>query len=281
MSRPTRLKLRDGRVVTLPAVMGILNVTPDSFSDGGQFMDPERALEHALKMQAQGASIIDVGGESTRPYAQSVEAKLELERVGPILQLLGRKLTVPISIDTRKAVVAEAALRLGAAIVNDISALTSDPSMASLVVQARCPVVLMHMRGAPEDHVKFARYNDVVGEVVRYLRARASLALRTGIKASCIILDPGLGFAKTARHNLALLRKLPRLTRLGYPVLIGASRKRFIREAAGEDPDSVASGNDAVTALAIFSGASIIRVHDVAATVAATKMAMAIREMKM
>lgn len=279
MRLPSRLELADGRSIALPAVMGVLNVTPDSFSDGGRFMDTERALEHALAMEAEGAAIIDVGGESTRPHgAHTVLPEVELARVTPVLELLQRKLRVPISIDTRKAIVAEAALRLGVAIVNDVSALSVDPQMATLVARAACPVVLMHMRGGPEDHVHFARYDDVVGEVISYLEARAQFALEAGVQAARIILDPGLGFAKTAQHTLELLGHLRGLVRLGYPLLIGASRKRFVRKFAGENEASVEAGNAAANAIAIFNGASIIRVHQVAPAVAAMKLAAATRD---
>jgi dihydropteroate synthase len=278
-SAPRQLRLRDGRIITLPAVMGVLNVTPDSFSDGGQFLDPERALDHALAMEAAGAAIIDVGGESTRPVgAQTVSERVELTRIEPVMKLLASRLRVPLSIDTRKAAVAHVALTLGAAIVNDVSALTADPAMAPLVAESDCPVVLMHMRGQPENHIKFARYRDVVSEVVSYLRARARFATAAGIDRCRIILDPGLGFAKNARHNLALLSGLSRVCALGYPVLIGASRKTFVRKIAGEDVLAIQSGNAAVHALAIANGASIIRVHDAGPSMAAMRMAVAVRQ---
>ena len=276
---PNQLRLRDGRVIRFPAVMGILNVTPDSFSDGGQFLDPDRALDHALAMAAAGAAIIDVGGESTRPIAaQAVSPEVELARIAPVLKLLAVRVRVPISIDTRKAAVARVALDCGAAIVNDVSALEADPAMASLVAEAGCAVVLMHMRGGPENHMKFARYHDVVGDVLRYLRVRARFALKAGVSHHRIVLDPGLGFAKTAQHNLKLLGGLSRLCALGYPVLIGASRKTFVRKIAGEDALAIQSGNAAVNALAIAQGAAIIRVHDVAPAAAAMRLAEAVRQ---
>ncbi len=274
---PRRVRLCAGRVLEFPLVMGILNVTPDSFSDGGQFLDPDRALEHALAMEAAGAGIIDLGGESTRPVgARAVPATEELARVRPVLELLERRLRVPVSIDTRKAVVAETALRHGAALINDISALSADPAMGPLVSRSGCAVVLMHMRGGPEDHVRYARYRDVLSEVRDYLRARARFAEQLGIRPGRIILDPGFGFAKTARHNLELLGGLSHICALGYPVLIGASRKRFVRRIAGEAPREIQAGNAAVNALAIANGASIIRVHDVAESVAAMRMAAAV-----
>ncbi len=275
--RPHSLGLPDGRTITFPAVMGILNVTPDSFSDGGQFLEPEKALEHALAMEAEGAAIIDVGGESTRPMgARDVPAEVELKRVLPVLRLLASSVRIPISIDTRKARVAEAALGQGAVIINDVSALSADRDMAMVAVKARCPVVLMHMRGGPENHMQFAQYDSSVEEVTDYLRERAGYAVEAGIDPSRIIIDPGLGFAKLARHSVELLVGLPQICALGYPVLIGASRKGFIRKIAGESTSAIQSGNAVVEALAISNGASIVRVHDVGRAVAAAKMADAI-----
>ncbi len=257
--------------------MGILNVTPDSFSDGGRYLDPARAVEHALAMEAAGASIIDIGGESTRPQgAREVPAAAEIARVAPVLERLAGRLKAPISIDTRKAEVAKAALDSGAAIINDVSALTADPAMAPLAAARGCGVVLMHMRGGPADHIRFARYGDVVGEVEAALLARAGAALRAGVARSRIILDPGLGFAKRARHSLALLNALPRLCALGYPILVGASRKGFVRATAGTAPEALEAGTAAISAIAVAAGAAIVRVHDVGMAVAAVKMAAAI-----
>ncbi|HVN63010.1 MAG TPA: dihydropteroate synthase [Candidatus Binataceae bacterium] len=256
--------------------MGILNVTPDSFSDGGMFLDPGRATEHAMEMAAAGADVIDVGGEFTRPSgARALPVEIELERLRPVLRHLGAKLRVPFSIDTRHAAVAEFALDCGAAIINDVSALTADPEMAPLAARAKCPVVLMHMRGGPGTHMNFARYRDVVREVIDYLSERAAFAVRAGIRRSRIIVDPGLGFAKTAEHNLKLLAALPRLCALGYPVLVGASRKRFIRRIAGADPRDVEFGTAAVDTIALARGASILRVHDARSEAAVMRMAAA------
>jgi len=258
--------------------MGVLNVTPDSFSDGGRYVDPRRAAAHALEMEAAGAAIIDIGGESTRPRgAREVPAQIEIERIAPVLKRLEGRLRVPISIDTRKAAVARFALDAGAAIVNDVSALNADPAMAPLVAARKCAVVLMHMRGGPADHMKFARYLDVVSEVEAFLAARARDGIRAGVVPSRIILDPGLGFAKQPRHSLALLGALPRLRALGYPILVGASRKGFVRAAAGGDPAAIESATTAVSAIAIAAGVAIVRVHDVASAVAAVKMAAAIK----
>ncbi len=256
--------------------MGVLNVTPDSFSDGGKYLDADRAVEHALAMAAAGADVIDVGGESSRPVgAVEVPIEVELARVTPVLARLGKRLRVPISIDTRRAEVARVALDSGAAIINDITALEYDRAMAPLAARSRCAVVLMHMRGGPADHRKFARYGDVVREVVGYLDARASFAVEAGVVRSRIIVDPGLGFAKTAQHNLKLLAALPDLCALGYPVLIGASRKTFVKSISGSSEDRLEYGTAAVNALAIAAGASIVRAHEVGAAVAAVRMAAA------
>ncbi len=258
--------------------MGVLNVTPDSFSDGGRYLDPGRAVEHALGMAAAGAAIIDIGGESTRPHgAREVPAEVEIERVAPVLKRLKGRLRVPISIDTRKAAVARVALEAGASIINDVSALEADPAMAPLVAASKCAVILMHMRGGPADHMEFARYRDVVGEVEACLAARAREAIRAGVARSRIILDPGLGFAKQPRHSLRLLDALPRLCTLGYPILIGASRKGFVRAAAGRNPAAIEFATAAASAIAVAAGAAIVRVHEVAAAVAAVKMAAAIK----
>ncbi|HVA77567.1 MAG TPA: dihydropteroate synthase [Candidatus Binataceae bacterium] len=273
------MRLRDGRVIQFPAVMGVLNVTPDSFSDGGRYFDPARAIEHALAMEAQGAGIIDIGGESTRPGgARTVAVEEELRRVMPVVAALAPILRVPISIDTRKAAVAARAIEAGAAIINDISAFEYDSAMASVVARARVAVVLMHMRGGAEDHLKFARYRDVAREVIAYLCARAEAAIGAGVARSRIILDPGIGFAKTARHNLALLDALPRLAAVGYPVMVGSSRKSFIRRVAGGSEREIEFGTAAADALAVAAGASIVRVHDPGAARAVVRMAAAIRE---
>lgn len=275
---PKRMRLRDGRVILFPAIMGVLNVTPDSFSDGGRYLDPARAIEHGLAMEAHGAGIIDIGGESTRPVgARTVAIEEEIRRVMPVVEALAEKLRVPISIDTRKSAVAARALEAGAAMINDISAFEYDPAMALVAARARAAVVLMHMRGGAEDHLKFARYRDVAREVIAYLIARAEAAVRAGVARSRIILDPGIGFAKTARHNLALLDALPRLAAVGYPVMVGSSRKSFVRRIAGASERDIEFGTAAADALAVAAGASIVRVHDPGAARAVVRMAAAIR----
>ncbi|MGH7924352.1 MAG: dihydropteroate synthase [Candidatus Binatus sp.] len=278
---PANLKLADGRVINFPAIMGVLNVTPDSFSDGGKYLEADRAVEHALAMEAAGADVIDVGGESSRPVgAVEIPVEAELARVTPVLERLGKRLKVPISIDTRRAAVARVALDLGAAMINDITALEHDCAMAPLAAATKCAVVLMHMRGGPANHIKFARYRDVVREVVAYLGARAGFAAAAGVARSRIVVDPGLGFAKTAEHNLKLLAALPDLRALGYPVLVGASRKTFVARitvgasaVAGER--DLEFGTAAANALAVAAGAAIVRVHDVGAGAAVVRMAAA------
>lgn len=272
------MRLHDGRVVHFPAVMGVLNVTPDSFSDGGKYLKPDRAIAHAFEMQENGADIIDLGGESVRPAgAREVPVEEELRRVLPVLRGLEGRLRVPLSIDTRKAEVARAALEHGAAIINDVTALSYDPQMARLAAASGSAVVLMHMRGSPENHMRFARYRDVVIAVTGYLAARAKYAIRAGIPASRIILDPGIGFAKTAQHSLTILNSLPVLCTLGYPVLVGTSRKSFIRRIAGDSPREIEFGSAAADALAVAAGAAIVRVHDPGAARAAVRMAVEMR----
>ncbi len=270
------LRLCDGRIIPLPAVMGVLNVTPDSFSDGGRYLDPDRATAHALEMEAAGADIIDIGAESTRPSgAREVSAEVELGRLLPVLKRLHGRLTAPLSIDTHKPEVARVALDWGAAIINDVSAL-SNPAMAALAAERGCTVILMHMKGGAEDHIRFASYQDVVEEVMDFLAERAAVAARAGIGHSRIILDPGLGFAKTAQHNLAILANLERFCRLGYPVLIGASRKNFIGRISGSRDSDLLLGTDTVNAVAVAAGAAIVRVHDPAPASVTIRMAAAI-----
>ncbi|HUA35140.1 MAG TPA: dihydropteroate synthase [Candidatus Binataceae bacterium] len=276
------MKLRGGVVIRFPAIMGVLNVTPDSFSDGGRYLDPQRAVEHALEIEAAGASIIDVGGESTRPVgALEVPLEEEIARVKPVLERLGQKLRIPMSIDTRRSAVARIALDAGAYIINDVTALKGDTEMASVAARSKCAVVLMHMRGGPHNHARFARYRDVISEVREYLMRRARFAESSGIAKSRIILDPGIGFAKDAAHNFAILAGLPRLCALGYPILVGASRKRFVRSIAAGGERELTIAGAAADALAVASGASIVRVHDPAAAGAAVRMAEAVRRAAM
>jgi dihydropteroate synthase len=259
------------------AVMGILNLTPDSFYDGGRHSDLERALRAALAMVEAGADIIDIGGESTRPGAPPVKAGEELARILPVLRELRRRTAVPISVDTYKAGVASAALAAGADIINDVSALRFDPEMITLVARERVPIVLMHMQGTPRTMQAEPHYGDVVREVGDFLAARARAALDHGIAPEMLIIDPGIGFGKTIQHNLELIRGLPALAAAGRPLLIGASRKAFIGRILGFDAGERLEGSVAVGVAAILNGANLLRVHDVRETVRAARIADAIR----
>ena len=248
-------------------VMGILNVTPDSFSDGGRFTDRGRAVEHGLAMEREGADIIDVGGESTRPGAEPVPEDEELARVVPVIEgLRAAGLEASISIDTSKAAVATAALEAGADLVNDVSALRADPEMAALVAERGVPCVLMHMRGEPRTMQRDPRYADVVAEVRAFLEERLAAAVAAGIAEERIWIDPGIGFGKTAEHNLTLLRELDALADLGRPIVIGTSRKSFLGRITGRDYTGLAAATVATSVLAYERGARVFRVHDVAPT---------------
>ena len=264
------------------AVLGILNVTPDSFSDGGLFATPDDAVAHGVALRAAGADLVDVGGESTRPGAGRVEPAQERERVLPVVRGLVAA-GVPVSIDTTRASVAEAALGAGATVVNDVSGGLADPAMARVVAQARVPWILMHWRGHSDRMADLATYEDVLGEVRAELVARVDAAVLAGVDPDRIVLDPGIGFAKTAAHNWALLRRLDVLVGLGFPVLVGASRKRFLGElladAAGTPRPT--AGRDTATAvlsaLATMAGAWGVRVHDVAASMDAVAVTTALQ----
>jgi dihydropteroate synthase len=248
------------------ALVGILNATPDSFSDGGVHLDPGRAAETALAMAAAGAGMLDLGAESTRPGAAPVPAAEERRRLLPVLRAVRTAVRLPISVDTTKADVAAAALDAGADVVNDVSAGRWDAEMLPLCARERVPVVLMHMRGTPATMQRDPRYTDVVTEVRDFLAARAAAARTAGIPADAIILDPGIGFGKTVAHNCRLLRRLDLLAALGYPVLVGVSRKGFIGElAGGRASGERLHGTAAAVALAVAGGARLVRVHDVAA----------------
>ncbi len=248
-------------------VMGILNVTPDSFSDGGRFLDAGRAVEHGLALERQGARILDVGGESTRPGAEPVGEREELRRVSPvILGLRAAGATAAISIDTSKAAVAAAALDAGAQIVNDVTALRGDAEMAGLVAARGVICVLMHMLGEPRTMQRDPRYGDVVAEVGAFLDERLAVAVAAGIDAERVWLDPGIGFGKTLAHNLQLLRGLPELAARGRPLVVGTSRKTFLGEITGRDFSGRGAATVAANVLAFERGARIFRVHDVAPT---------------
>lgn len=246
--------------------MGVVNVTPDSFADGGRFFDVEAAFTHAAQLVAEGANIIDVGGESTRPGAAAVPLAEELDRVIPVIERLSRELDIPISIDTRKTIVMREAVAAGAAMVNDVCALESEDALTT-VAGLGVPVCLMHMQGDPRSMQDAPEYDNVTDEVVDYLGARADVCLAAGMDAESIIIDPGFGFGKTLEHNLQLLRELEHLVGLGFPVLVGLSRKSMVGAITGRDVDDRLAGSLALALLAAQKGAAIIRVHDVAATV--------------
>lgn len=266
-------------------VMGIVNVTPDSFSDGGLFLGPGAAIDHGFRLLDEGADIIDIGGESTRPFSDPVSTEEELRRVLPVIETLARRGRVPISIDTTKSEVARQALEAGAAIINDISALRADPAMAAVAARYGVPVILMHMLGTPKTMQRDPHYDDVVAEVCAFLGQAVERALAADIPADRIIVDPGIGFGKTFDHNLQLLQRLGDLHALGCPLLVGSSRKAFIRhllKPAGAadipaDLPLVATGTQATVAACALHGAHIVRVHEVADTRTTLKIADAIR----
>jgi len=259
-------------------VTGILNITPDSFSDGGKFLDTERAIEHALIMERAGADLLDIGGESIRPGSSGTPAAEELARVMPVLQGLRGVLKIPISIDTQKLEVAEAALDAGAEILNDISGLKSDPRLAELAARRCVPLILMHMRGEPRTMQKVGFARDVMKDVTRGLREAVSVASKAGVAKSQIILDPGIGFGKSFAQNYELLKKLPQLAKLGYPLLVGTSRKGFLgatlaRDGKSAPPEGRIWGTAATVTASILNGAHIVRVHDVPEMVQVARVA--------
>jgi len=256
-------------------LMGVVNVTPDSFSDGGLYLDPEAAIAHGRELAAAGAEILDVGGESTRPGAEAVPAEEELRRVVPVVRGL-RQLDCHVSVDTSKAPVAAAALDAGATIVNDVTALRGDPEMAALCAERGATVVLMHMRGDPRTMQDDPRYDDVVTEVKGFLAERVEAATVAGIAEERIWLDPGIGFGKTAAHNLELLRRLGELRELGRPLVVGTSRKSFIGRVDGSAAGERLGGTIASSVLAAAEGADVLRVHDVAEMRQALAVAAAI-----
>lgn len=258
--------------------MGVVNTTPDSFSDGGLFFDKEKAVKHALKLVEDGADIIDIGGESTRPGAEPVSASDEIKRTIPVIEAISRQITVPISIDTYKAEVAKAALDAGASIVNDISGLRLDPDMPKIVAQYEVPVIIMHIKGRPRDMQKNPVYEALIPEIMDYLRISLRLAANFNISDDKIIIDPGIGFGKTLRHNLEIIKNLREFTLLGKPVAIGVSRKAFIGKILGDVPSSERlEGTAAAVAISIFNGANIVRVHDVKEMAKVAKVADAIK----
>lgn len=272
-ARPSSIRLRQlldlARRGERTLVMGVLNVTPDSFSDGGQFFDLADALARAVQMQDEGADILDVGGESTRPATFATRAPLdpqeEQRRILPVIAAIASRLpALPISTDTYKAVVARQAIAAGAAMINDISALRADPDMGPTVAEAGVPVCLMHLPGLPTALPPSPVYADIIGDIQVYLQAQARIAQGFGVAAQDIVIDPGLGFGKTVAHNLEILRRLDELTDPAYPLLVGASRKSFLGKILGDPPaDDRLEGTAATVALAIAKGAALVRVHDV------------------
>lgn len=258
------------------AVVGILNITPDSFSDGGRHFAAGDALASAHRMREAGADILDVGGESTRPGAEPPPEAEELGRVIPVIEGIVREVGLPVSVDTRRAGVARAALEAGAEIVNDVSALTADPAMAALVERSGAGIILMHMRGTPATMDAHAAYHDVAAEVASELAQRRDAALAAGIRREAIVLDPGLGFAKNADHNLVLIDQLDRLTALGHPVMVGPSRKRFLGAITGASAPNRDAATATACAIARIKGAQLFRVHDVAAAREALDVADAV-----
>jgi dihydropteroate synthase len=273
-------QLRDRLVspADMPLVMGILNVTPDSFSDGGTFAGADEAVAWGLELVRQGADLLDVGGESTRPGSDPVPLEEELRRVVPVVRRLAEATSVPISVDTTKAAVARAALEAGAHAVNDVSALRGDPEMAGVVRAFGAGVVLMHMQGTPATMQQDPRYDDVVGEVTAFLQARLQAATDLGIAGRQVVLDPGIGFGKTGEHNLALLANLGRLQALGRPVCLGVSRKRFLGQLLGRGVDERLAGSLAAACFGMAAGAHVLRVHDVAQTRDGVVVFRALRE---
>ncbi|MBH24971.1 MAG: dihydropteroate synthase [Myxococcales bacterium] len=276
---PLTLSRRTLRFDGAPHVMGIINATPDSFSDGGRNLHADRAVANALAMVEAGAAIIDVGGESTRPGAEAVSELEELERVAPIIEKLRRRSDVLISCDTMKASVAQAALEAGADLINDVTGFTFDPKMADVVAEADAGAILMHMRGTPRDMQRQTRYDDLVGEISAILDARVEAAVQRGVARERIIVDPGIGFAKDLDGNLTLIRRAADFAHSGRPVLLGPSRKRFIGELTGvANPEERGWGTAGAVAAGVCYGAHVLRVHDVLAAVQVIQVCAAVRD---
>lgn len=258
--------------------MGILNVTPDSFSDGGLFLSRENAIEHALRMEEEGADIIDVGGESTRPGALKISAKEEIKRVAPVIEAIAKKIKIPVSIDTYKSEVAKAALSAGASLVNDISGLRFDSKMPSVIAKNKVPVCIMHIKGTPRNMQANPAYAALIPEITDYLHEGIEIARSAGIADDKIIIDPGLGFGKTLEHNLEIIRRLNEFSGFEKPILLGPSRKSFIGSLLGGLPaDERLEGTASAVAIGIFNGANIIRVHDVKVMIRVARIADGIK----
>lgn len=292
MSRPSKethpwtprpefhLPLPSGDVLDMtprPLVMGILNVTPDSFSDGGRFFETTSAARHGREMRAAGADIIDIGGESTRPGSEPVDAEEEKHRVIPVIEELAHEVDVPISIDTQKSEVAEAALDAGAQIVNDVSALRTDPDLAALVAEREVPLILMHMQGRPRNMQRNPTYEEVVEDICDWLQERIEYAVEQGIDREALVVDPGFGFGKTLQHNLELLRRLHEFHQLGRPVVVGTSRKSMLGMILDRPEDERLHGTLATVATAVLAGCHIVRVHDVQPALDVVEVCEAVR----
>ena len=261
-----QLRTRTLHFSELPCVMGIVNVTPDSFSDGGRFFTPNTAIAHALRLEDEGADILDIGGESTRPYSQSVSSDDELRRVVPVLEALSGRVAIPISIDTSKSQVALAAIGLGAEIINDVTGLEHDPAMIEVARNSQVGVCAMHMQGTPQTMQDNPTYNDVVEDIYKYLAARDAALLAAGISANRICLDPGIGFGKTHEHNLELVQASDKFLALQRPILVGHSRKGFIGKLIGSKEANRDAGTLGITLALARRGIQVVRVHDVLAT---------------
>ena len=258
-------------------IMGVLNVTPDSFSDGGLYFQKDKAIEQGLAMAYEGADIIDIGGESTRPYCDTVSPDEELDRVIPVIESLSKEIKIPISIDTCKATVARDALRAGASIINDISALRFDSEMASVAAEAGVPIILMHMQGTPGNMQNNPTYDHLIPEILDFLKNAIERAVKAGIRKDLIIIDPGIGFGKTFDHNFEIIKELNRFGSLGRPILLGTSRKAFIGHILDKEPNERDNGTMVTVSASILNGAHIVRVHNVKRTLETVKVIDAIR----
>ncbi len=258
-------------------VMGVLNVTPDSFSDGGRYVKVNKAVERALEMAREGADIIDVGGESTRPFSQKISSDEELDRVIPVIEGISKELTIPVSIDTYKGVVAQESLDAGASIINDISALGFDPQMGSIAAQAKVPLILMHMKGTPQNMQEAPVYDDVISDILTFLKDSINRAKMAGVREDLIIVDPGIGFGKTFDNNLQIIKELSRFKQLNRPLLLGSSNKAFIGHILDKSPDERDAGTMATIAAGVMNGAHIVRVHNVQKAVETVRIIDAIK----
>jgi dihydropteroate synthase len=273
----------NGRELDLGArthVMGVLNVTPDSFSDGGHYFEATRAIAHGIEMERDGADMIDIGGESTRPYSEPITANEEMDRVIPVIAALSKEVGAPISIDTCKARVAREALRAGASIINDISALRFDPEMASVAAEAKVPVILMHMKGTPGDMQKNPVYQDLIPEILDFLKEALDRCAAAGIERDLTVVDPGIGFGKTFDHNLQIIQGLSRFHALDRPVLLGPSNKAFIGHILNREPYERDTGSMAAIAAGVMNGAHIVRAHTVKKAVETVRIIDAVKRGK-